>query len=96
MYHNRIAECIDKDSNTGKIKILGIYDTVTKKYAIIELNNYRTKKIEDVVELKHIKNILSEVGNDNLTKDIPTTTLEEELGTLLVEKIIMVKDYVIL
>lgn len=63
MYHNRIAECIDKDSNTGKIKSLGIYDTVTKKYAIIELNNYRTKKIEDVVELKHIKNILSEVGN---------------------------------
>lgn len=63
MHNNRIAECIDRDSETGKIKSLGIYDTVSKKYAIIELQNYRTKTIEDVIELNHIKKILSEVGN---------------------------------
>ena len=33
--------------------------TKTKKYAIIELNNYRTKRFEDIKELAHIKQIVS-------------------------------------
>mgnify|MGYP000017632035 FL=1 len=56
----RIAECVDKDPDTGLIKAVGVYDTKTKKYAIVELNNYRTKRFEDIKELGHIKQIISQ------------------------------------